>query len=139
MLVLDAFKGHLTDSKKNELRKMKTELVVIMGGMTSVLQPIDVSINKPFKDRLRQQYLTWIVDPAHELTETGKIKRAAPSEVTRWVSAAWKAILESIIVRSFKKCCISNALDRFEDDILWEDNGEDKDDSDWVINQGSGQ
>jgi len=28
---------------------------------------------------------------------------AAPSEVARWVSAAWKAIPESIIVRSFKK------------------------------------
>jgi len=56
---------------------------------------------------LRQQYLTWIADPARELTETGKIKRAATSEVARWVSAAWKAIPESIIVRSFKKCCIS--------------------------------
>jgi hypothetical protein len=49
-----------------------------------------------------------------------------------WVSAEWKAIPESIIVRSFKKCCISNALDGSEDDILWEDDGEDKDDSDWV-------
>jgi hypothetical protein len=47
-----------------------------------------------------------------------------------WVSAAWKAIPESIIARSFKKCCISNALDGSEDDILWEDDGEDKDDSD---------
>jgi hypothetical protein len=37
------------------------------------------------------------------------------------VSAAWKAIPESIIVRSFKKCYISNALDGSEDDILWED------------------
>jgi hypothetical protein len=48
------------------------------------------------------------------------------------VSAAWKAILESIIVRSFKKCCISNALDGSEDDIVWEDDVEDEDDSDWV-------
>jgi hypothetical protein len=63
--------------------------------------------------------------------------RAATSEVTWWVSAAWKAIPESIIVRSFKKCCISNALDRSEDDILWEDDGEDKDDSDWVMDNGS--
>jgi hypothetical protein len=93
---------------------------------------MDVSINGPFKDRLRQPYLTWIADPAHELTETGKIKRAALSEVAWLVSAAWKAIPESIIVRSFKKCCISNALDGSKDDIEWEDDVEDKDDIDWV-------
>jgi hypothetical protein len=40
MLVLDAIKGHVTDSMKDQLRKMKTELVVIPGGMTSVLQNI---------------------------------------------------------------------------------------------------
>jgi hypothetical protein len=120
MLALDAVKGHVTDSMKNQLRKMKSELVIILGGMTSVLQPMDISINKPFKDRLGQQYLTWIVDPACELTETGKIKRASPSEVAGWVSAAWKAILESITIRSFKKCCISNALDGSKNDIVWE-------------------
>jgi hypothetical protein len=48
MFVLDAFKGHVTDSVKDQLRKMKTELVVILGGMTSVLQPMDISINKSF-------------------------------------------------------------------------------------------
>jgi hypothetical protein len=98
------------------------------GGMTSVLQPIDVTINKPFKNSLRQQYMTWIADPACELTETVKIKHAAPSEVARWVSAAWKAIPESTIIKSFKKCCISGS----EDDIVWEDNVEDKDDREWV-------
>ena len=63
--------------------------------------------------------------------------RAAPSEVAEWVSAAWKAIPESIIVRSFKKCCISNALDGSVDDILLEDDGEDKDYSDWVTDNDS--
>jgi hypothetical protein len=48
------------------------------------------------------------------------------------VLAVWKAIPDSIIVRSFKKCCISNALDGSEDDIVWEDDVEDKDDSGWV-------
>jgi len=55
----------------------------------------------------------------------------------RWVSAEWKAIPQSIIVRSFKKRYISNALDGSEDDILWEDDGEDKDDSDWVTGNDS--
>jgi len=53
------------------------------------------------------------------------------------VSAVWKAIPESIIVRSFKKCCISNALEESEDDILWEDDGEDKEDSDLVMDNDS--
>jgi hypothetical protein len=63
--------------------------------------------------------------------------RAAPSEVARWVSPAWKAIPESIIIRSFKKCCINKVLDGSEDDILWEDDGEDKDDSYWVTDNDS--
>jgi len=46
--------------------------------------------------------------------------------------AARKAIPEIIIVRSFKKRCISNTLDRSEDDIVWEGVVEDKGDSDWV-------
>jgi hypothetical protein len=53
-------------------------------------------------------------------------------EVIRWASAAWKAIPESIIIRSFKKCCISNALDGSEDDIVRENDVGDKDDSDWA-------
>jgi len=53
------------------------------------------------------------------------------------VPVAWKAISESIIVRSFKKCYISNALDGYEDDILWEGDGEDRDDSDWVTDSDS--
>jgi hypothetical protein len=31
-----------------------------------------------------------------------------------------------------KKCCIINALDRSEDVIVWEDDVEDKNGSDWV-------
>ena len=53
------------------------------------------------------------------------------------MSAAWKAIPESIIVRSFEQFCISNGLDGSEDDILWEDEGEDIDDSDCVTNNDS--
>ena len=53
------------------------------------------------------------------------------------MSAEWEAIPESIIIRSFKKCCISNALDGSEDDILWDDDGEDKDDSDCVTDNDS--
>ena len=44
MLVLDALKGRLTESVKNQLRKMKSELVVISGGMTSVAYPLTIPL-----------------------------------------------------------------------------------------------
>jgi hypothetical protein len=31
-------------------------MIIIPGGMTSILQPLDISINKPCKDRLKANY-----------------------------------------------------------------------------------
>jgi hypothetical protein len=52
---------------------MKTNLAVIPGGLTSVLQPLDVSVNKPFKDNVSKLYMQWMAKGGHELTPTGKI------------------------------------------------------------------
>jgi 5-formaminoimidazole-4-carboxamide-1-beta-D-ribofuranosyl 5'-monophosphate synthetase len=49
LLVIDSFRAHLTDAVKKELRKKNVVQAVIPGGCTSKLQPLDVSINKPFK------------------------------------------------------------------------------------------
>ena len=62
MLCLDAFRGHLTDGIENKIHRLKTEFVVIPTGMMSVLQPLDVSVNKPFRALLSEQYDSWISD-----------------------------------------------------------------------------
>ena len=43
------------------------------------------------------------------------------SHLNKWVKEAWSEIALDIVVRSFKKCGISNAMDGTEDDMLWED------------------
>jgi hypothetical protein len=48
-----------------------------------------------------------------------------------------KLQLINIIIIIIIKFCINNALDGSEDDILWEDDGEDKDDSGWVTDSDS--
>ena len=52
LLVWDSFQAHLVDSVKRTVRQTNTNIAVITGGLTSVLQPLDVSLNKPFKDCL---------------------------------------------------------------------------------------
>jgi hypothetical protein len=54
------------------------------------------------------------------LTLSGKIKRASASEFAEWVSAFWKKIARKAVEHSFKKCCITNAPNGTEDDMLWD-------------------
>ena len=61
MLVWDCFRAHLMDEiKKHANNVYRTDLATISGGLTSILQPLDVSINKPFKDKLREKLGQWL-------------------------------------------------------------------------------
>ncbi len=134
MLVLDAFRAHLTDTVKDSLLKTNSNLVVIPGGMTSVLQPLDVSINKPFKTYLKEEYDDWFSRSDLPVTASGNIKKASASEIARWVSSAWAKVSPEIVRKSFKKCCISNSMDGSEDDLLWEEAEDDSSSSESAHN-----
>ena len=55
LLVWDSFRAHLADPVKQALRQTNTNIAVIIGGLTSVLRPLDVCLNKPFKDRMQER------------------------------------------------------------------------------------
>jgi DDE superfamily endonuclease/Tc5 transposase DNA-binding domain/Brinker DNA-binding domain len=52
LLVLDSFRGHLTDPVKRRFNENNTNMAVIPGGLTSKVQPLDVAINKSFKSKV---------------------------------------------------------------------------------------
>jgi len=56
LLVMDTFSAHMTDKVKDAFKKCNTKLLFIPGGCTSVLQPLDIGINKPFKSYIRQSW-----------------------------------------------------------------------------------
>ena len=92
------------------------------------MQPLDVSMNKPFKTGLRQRWQSWMAsDEPKPCTKGGNPKAPALDMLAQWVLDSWNEIKSPIIVKSFKKCCISNAMDGTEDDIIWEHNLKDKD------------
>jgi hypothetical protein len=43
-----------------------------------------------------------------------------------WIIMAWQCISPEVIVKGFKKCCISNAMDGTYDDMLWNGSEEDR-------------
>ena len=52
----------------------------------------------------------------------GRVKQPSISNVCEWVKNSWQRVESETIVKSFKKCGISNALDGSEDGILYEEN-----------------
>ena len=90
--------------------------------MTSMLQPLDVSINKPMKAALCQKWNAWISGDDHSFTNTGKMRKPELPTICTWIVEAWQELDPEITIQSFKKCTISNALDRSEDNIVWQDN-----------------
>ena len=93
--VWDQFRAHKIDKVKDALKHLKTSQCMIPGGLTSVLQRIDVVLNKPFKDRLRQKWLAWMsLEDDKPVTEGGNIKKPGLSLVLSWIKSAWDDIPE---------------------------------------------
>ena len=102
LLVCDQFKAHVTESTKRLATKLKTHLAVIPGGLTSHLQPLDVSVNTPFKGFMHEEWTKWIETPTHHVTPAGRVKRPSISNVCEWVNNSWQRVKSETIVKSLK-------------------------------------
>ena len=129
LLVFDAFEAHVTNPVKASFKRENTDLAVIPGGLTSLLQPLDVSLNKPFKDGVRKKWMQWMADGIHEFTASGRQKKPSEELICSWISQAWNEIPAEMITASFLKCGITNNLDGSQDDLVYNSN-EDTDELD---------
>jgi len=118
MLVLDAFKGHLTEAVKRRVKQLITDLLIIPGSMTWWLQLLGV-INKPLKDNLKGPYNCCVLHSIHSHRK-GKKERNWSELQCEWVLKVWDNISRDSTVCGFKMWCISNNLDDREDDVCGE-------------------
>ena len=120
-VALNVLSGPKKIQKRVRILKPQTDLAVIPGGLTSVVQPLDICLNKPFKDLIRQYWSAWIIDGEKTFTKGGNMRAPPLDLLCEWVVRAWAAIDAKIVENSFLKCGISNSLDGEEDDWLWKD------------------
>jgi hypothetical protein len=121
MLAMSAFYGRSSDKLRNRLRSRNTDLVIISSGMTSQLQPLDGSVNKPFMYLDLKHCDAWLNKDNQILTPSGKTKRASMLIIVEWIRKALKEVPVNIIPKPFSKCCLSNAEDETQDYIVWDD------------------
>ncbi|KAF4804494.1 hypothetical protein TURU_007260 [Turdus rufiventris] len=130
LLIFDSMRAHKTESMKAMVKKMNSELAVIPDGLTKEVQPLDISIIRSFKAKLRLLWENWMVEGDHSYTNTGRLHRASYTTVCQWILDAWGTVTATTIIRRFAKADIvpgltSNAIESTEtDDSDGEDTGD---------------
>ena len=120
LLILDSFSAHMTPGTEKLLKKRNAVPIFIPGGCTSKLQPLDVSINKPFKNLLAECWAKFMLSSAEQLDlalaedeDTAPVLKAATKQqMLNWVEVSWKQIGErrELISASFKICKLTGAI-----------------------------
>ena len=96
LLVYDSFRGHLVPSVQKRIAEANRDTCVIPGGLTSQLQPLDVCLNKPFKQRVRMKWTEWLMDKdKHSFTLSGYMRMPNITTVCTWVK--WDDLSPDII------------------------------------------
>ena len=79
-----------------EIDVINTELDLVLPGYTGCLQPLDVGMNKPFKDAVRKQFDQFMVNR----TERQKVTRIL---MATWIKNAWDLVSEESIFNTWRK------------------------------------
>lgn len=93
-LVLDSFRIHLMDSVRDYLLQAQIKCIIIPGGLTAELQPLDVGINGPLKHWLRERWS--FREGLQSLTAAEK-----RLEIAQAVQSCWGAIEADSVINSF--------------------------------------
>ena len=108
LLYMDSFGRHLKKEVSESLRRLcNTEVVVIPPKLTSILQPLDVCLNSPFKTALRHNWLDWLTKGPKELTKKGYRRRPSYQVMVDMVSKAVHCLGKESIQKSFRFCGIA--------------------------------
>ena len=107
MIKWDLFGAHRTQIVLSYCKNNNIKIVFVPPGMTDVMQEMDVGVNMPFKNKLRQEYICWRskkstkllfenYDNKSNFAETINISVTLSAIKTihvHWLVTAWKYIL----------------------------------------------
>ena len=113
LVLYDCFCGHTTAKIKSLLEKNSIVPVQIPADCTDKLQPMDVSVNRPMKDRLRKNFQTWYAGEVQKQLKTVSVDQvkvditasAIKPLCARWIQTAWQGLEQQpqIAINSFRR------------------------------------
>ena len=127
LVIMDNFKGQVTNSISALLEAHNIHVCLLPANTTDLLQPMDITVNKPAKDFLKQKFEQWYSDEVvKQLNAISDIESAELQPVNLCmaaVSAQWMVEMAEyiadnpqFIVNGFRKAGIPQAIDGLEEE-----------------------
>jgi hypothetical protein len=99
LIILDTFAVHKTDTTVAAMAAINCDVIFILGGLTPILQPLDISVNKPMKDYIWDAYSRWARNTFDLEKGLAKPRR---KEVAEWLFVAWESLSADTIKNGFR-------------------------------------
>jgi hypothetical protein len=109
ILILDSFSAHEVEDVKIQLLLMNVIPLYVPGGLTSLLQPLDISVNRSFKCKMRDLWNDSmdesdddddydVFDPSIQIKNPHE-----QSVILDLIERSWNIVSDSSIINGFKK------------------------------------
>ena len=100
--MLDDYKVHKIESVHNRMISDRTNRFLIPVHYTSVLQPCDVGIKKPLKERLKKAVSDWRRDRNARLTPGSRLPLPKRREILEMLKIIWTQFETEIVRNAFR-------------------------------------
>ena len=88
VLVMDQARCHISEKVLKHLDKLKLTYILIPAGGTYLFQPLDIALNRPFKEHLRQFYLSWLESE----TSVSNVKLLTCPEIEKIIDWTYQSV-----------------------------------------------
>lgn len=99
ILFLDSYRCHMMASVITTIQDLGVEVEHIPGGCTPLCQPVDIGVNKPFKDRIRRQWEEWMIN---EGILTGTTTPPTRGHIVQWTLNAMNGMSHDIVFNAWR-------------------------------------
>jgi len=100
LLLIDGYSAQLDKEIEDMLREIRIDIEKLPSHTTAYLQPMDISVNSPFKHHYAEFWDTYQFTNS-ALTKKGNFKAPSRGEKVIWISKSWEKVTSETISNGF--------------------------------------
>eukprot|EP01022_Parablepharisma_sp_SALTPOND_P015453 TRINITY_DN2184_c0_g1_i1.p1 TRINITY_DN2184_c0_g1~~TRINITY_DN2184_c0_g1_i1.p1 ORF type:complete len:724 (+),score=45.23 TRINITY_DN2184_c0_g1_i1:74-2173(+) len=108
LMLFDDHKAHSSDEVKKLLDEHCVQYVIIPGGATCLLQPVDCGVGKSIKMKVKSCFQKWVMSEYEKIILPGgrrikTFKKPTNQMIAQWILKGYKKLRAEAIVGAFEK------------------------------------